>query len=140
MTFTEELETISTSDHFSHLAEEIIKKHRTGDVERDFELVKQAIAFIKDHPNVDLGIPGSLAQFAEEYLGLGYEPVLLESVRRNPNVFTLSMLNRLINSLDEAQDRRELISVLRGVLNMRGITKRVMESAIFYLERQTGEA
>jgi hypothetical protein len=137
VTLTEELEAISASDHFSCLAKEIIEKHRTGNIERDFDLAKQAIAFIESHPKVDFGIPGSLTQFAEEYLGRGYERVLLESVRRSPNVITLSMLNRLINGVADVQGRRELMSVLGEVLNMPGISTSARESARHYLQRQS---
>jgi hypothetical protein len=81
---------------------------------------------------VDLGAPGPLAHTLEA-LG-GYEPSLLESVARKPTALTLWMVNRILNSLSGAPERRVYLAALEDSLVHPGASASAREAAAGFLE------
>ena len=76
--------------------------------------IEPILRFIERHPHDDLGAPGPLVHFVERYYKKGYEPLLLESVRRRPTELNIWMLNRLING-SAGTEREQYLLVLREV-------------------------
>jgi hypothetical protein len=72
------------------------------------------LRFIEEHPSEDLGAPGPLVHFVEEFHRRGYEEQLLESVARRPTELNVWMLNRLVNGSEGAEKQRYL-DLLRRV-------------------------
>jgi hypothetical protein len=59
------------------------------------------ILVLEKNPNIDWGMPGSVVHAIERFEG--YDPLLLESVRRAPMMHTLWMVNRMINGLPKTE-------------------------------------
>jgi hypothetical protein len=85
---------------------------------RDSEKPQLAIGpilrFIEEHPIEDLGAPGPLVHFVEEFSKRGYEEQLVESVVRRPTELNVWMLNRLVNG-SEGAEKQGYIGILRRV-------------------------
>jgi hypothetical protein len=103
---------VAASDLFSEL-EAITEDLRTCGA--DLGAVTTILRFMEDHPQLDLGTPGPLVHFVEEFLGSGYEDALLASLRRRPTSHTAWMLNRLINVTRKKEIRGKYILALRAV-------------------------
>lgn len=69
---------------------------------------------MEGHPDIDYGAPGPLVHFMEKIPN--FEIKLLESVERRPTSDTVGMLNRVINSKHDPQERWAMISVMERVL------------------------
>lgn len=72
------------------------------------------LRLIESNPDEDIGMPGPLVHFAEEYYRRGYERALLESIGRRPTSYSLWMLNRLING-SSGEERRGYFAVMQRV-------------------------
>jgi len=82
----------------------------------DLEAVKVILMFMEDHPNEDIGSPGPLVRFAEEFIGQGYEGELRASLRRRPTQCTVAMLFRVMNGLEDDSERAKMLRELTGVI------------------------
>ena len=83
----------------------------------------------------DLGTPGPLVHTLEALPG--YEPWLLESIRRRPAPLSLWMLNRILNALPDGQAYDEHLALLRSVSGRSDVTSATAAEATAYLEHQT---
>jgi hypothetical protein len=92
--------------------EELTEELRRCD---DAELaVAPILRFIEEHPSQDLGAPGPLVHFVEQFYRRGYEDELVKSVESRPTDLSVWMLNRLING-SEGIEKEHYIGVLRRV-------------------------
>jgi hypothetical protein len=89
---------------------------RGFDKVRDRQRIAPAMfALMERFPDADLGVPGPLVH-AIESLGVAhYEPLLIESVRRQPTSLTVWMVNRILNSVLDSAHRSSLLSLMRSV-------------------------
>jgi hypothetical protein len=74
--------------------------------------VRAVLEFMEQRPDLYFGSPGPLVHFVERFYGKGYEKELLASIQRKPTVHTVWMLNRVINGVRSAGERRRLIDTL----------------------------
>ena len=70
----------------------------------------------------------------------GYEPLLIESVRRTPGEFNLLMINRLLNAGITSVAGTSLLAVLREVADRPASSDRAREVALDFLKHQPGTA
>ena len=50
-----------------------------------YEFVEPILEIISTNPSVNFGMPGDLVHFVEKFYKKGYEELLINSVRKNPN-------------------------------------------------------
>jgi hypothetical protein len=82
----------------------------------------------------DLGTPGPLVHTLEALPG--YEPWLIESIRRRPAPLSLLMLHRILNTLSEGEDYDEYLVLLRSVSERKDVSPATMTEAIQFLVHQ----
>jgi hypothetical protein len=76
--------------------------------------VRPILEFMEEHPELDLGAPGPLVHFVEEFYRKGYEAELLASIARRPTAHTVWMLNRIVNGVKNERERQKLLVALEG--------------------------
>lgn len=104
------LEAIATSDDFIERADQLTEE---WSAEPDsYKAVDAILSFLEEHPDLDVGDPGPLVHFVEQFSGEKYEAKLLKSVRRKPTSHTLWMLNRVINSIKDPDERQVYIDAM----------------------------
>lgn len=109
------LEAISKSDDFIGRAYELMDKWCA---EADsYKAVDPILLFLEKHPGLDVGTPGPLVRFVEQFSGDKYEAKLLESIHRKPTAHTLWMLNRVINGLKDPNQRVVYIEAMSEAAN-----------------------
>jgi hypothetical protein len=103
----------------------------------DRERVAPAMfALMERFPDAHLGTPGPLVH-SIELLGMErYEPLLIDSVRRQPVDLNVWMVNRILNTNLEPEHRRRLLDLMRSVPHHPKVPPRVAESARDFLEHQ----
>ncbi len=79
------------------------------------DAIDPILHFIEDHPQEDLGAPGPLVHFVEQFYGDGYEELLLRSVKRRPTKLTVWMLNRLANGAGSSHERDRYITTMHEI-------------------------
>ncbi len=73
----------------------------------------EAFSFFERHRDADLGMPGPLVHFLEQFYP-AYVDQLCVSVARKPTTYTVWMINRILNSSLEATNRERLLAVLEA--------------------------
>jgi len=73
----------------------------------------EAFLFFERNSDADLGMPGPLVHFLEQFYP-AYVDHLCASVKRKPTTYTVWMLNRILNNSLEATNRKRLLAVLRA--------------------------
>ncbi|QDT66377.1 hypothetical protein V22_36440 [Calycomorphotria hydatis] len=91
--------------------------------------------FFRRYPESDMGAPGSLVHFVEQYYP-DYMPALLHDARVYPSYNSILMVNRILNSEIPNQERSDLMDILRSTKNRDDIPDRVNELAADLLEFQ----
>lgn len=95
-------------------------------------------SLIERFPEADLGSPGPLVHELEDIPE--YQPLLRESLHRQPTDLTVWMVNRILNSqLDPAQ-REIWLNELRAALTHPLSPTSTKESAYDFLQHQRAEA
>lgn len=129
-----QLENQLNNDNFEEIQEkaasELLKNYSAD------ELLEPIFKLMEKYPLADWGMPGALAEIAESANEELYEKCLLESIKRQPTLHTVWLLNRYINSVPDAQKAR-LILVMRSVADNEELPKAIRDSAgefIDYLE------
>jgi hypothetical protein len=79
------------------------------------DTVEPVLRMMEAHPAWDFGMPGALVHYVERFYKLGYEAMLVESLKRRPTSHTLWMLNRLINGEKDADSKRAFVAMLASV-------------------------
>jgi len=79
--------------------------------EHGARLVPPIFRFFAANPLADIGLPGTLVHFTEQFYP-SYKHLLLESLRDSPSVHTVLMANRILNSKLDASERAEYLEAL----------------------------
>lgn len=109
------LEAISKSDDFVAQAYELSEK---WNAEQDsYKAVDPILLFLEKHPGLDVGSPGPLVRFVEQFSGDKYEAKLLQSIRRKPTAHTVWMLNRVINGTKDPEQKQPYIAAMSEATN-----------------------
>jgi len=87
------------------------------------------------NPQSDFGCPGPLVHFIEAHYPK-YLDELKNSIGQSPTPHTLWMLNRILNSRLNPQDRSDLTSILRSASENPRVDEEVRDCAIEFLELQ----
>jgi hypothetical protein len=99
-------------------------------------VVPAMFALMERFPKAYLGTPGPLVHSIES-LGLKrYEPLLIESVRRQPAELSIWMVNRILNIEKDPERRQVLLDLMRSVPNHPKVMPRVAEMARGFLDHQ----
>jgi hypothetical protein len=85
-------------------------------------------------PDADLGNPGPLVQGLEKFKD--YEPSLVESVRRQPTLLSVWMVNRILNTRLPKERREFLVSLLKEASVHTAISDQVRQDILGFLEHQ----
>ena len=114
---------------------------RLYEILTDFELLphrERAVAalfgVIERFPEYDFGSPGPLVHTLEAIPG--YEPFLMESLRRVPAELSVWMVNRILNSDLPSEANAFWVNELRQVLTNPAVLASARESAKEFLEYQ----
>jgi hypothetical protein len=83
----------------------------------------------------ELGTPGPLVHTLETWRG-GYEPFLLESVRRKPTSLSVWMINRILNA--QPPDAEMWLALLRSVADHPAASTATKAEAAEFVKYQTG--
>ena len=95
----------------------------------------EAFSFLERNSDADLGMPGPLVHFLEQFYP-AYVDQLCASVGRKPTTYTVWMLNRILNSSLEPTDRERFFSVLEAVSQGSSADSMVKEQAREFLRQQ----
>jgi hypothetical protein len=88
-------------------------------------------------PDAYLGTPGPLVHSIES-VGLSqYEPLLIESVQRQPTELNIWMVNRILNTALPSEHRRLLLDLMQSAIRHPRIPHRVAESDQRFLDHQS---
>ena len=96
MKYLEELQNAIKEENFMEI-EDVLAKIEEDESKYVLEYINEILIFIEENPNLDYGNPGLIGFFFEEYYKAGYEELLLKSVERFPTMYTVSLLNAILN-------------------------------------------
>lgn len=122
------------STNFELEADKLIAAY--GDELRD-ELLRPIFRYFAAHPLCDVGAPGTLVHFAEQFYP-SYKPLLLRSLEQQPSYNTILMANRILNSQLEAGEREEYLRALASVSSSSVAAPELREHAKHFMEYQRG--
>lgn len=124
-----EMEEHIDSDDFYNIEEECMSKIEKADLGLD--AVKQLLLFMERHPLSDFGMPGAIVHYVEKFYENGYEDLLIDSVTRRPTLHTVWMVNRIMNTGENA-DRYE--KILNDVVTRQDIEEEIKNSAKEFID------
>lgn len=130
------LQAIATSDDFMQQIHELT--HKWSAEPDSYKAVDPILSFLEEHPDVDVGSPGPLVHFVEQFYGDKYEAKLLESLRRKPTAHTVWMLNRIINGVKDPAQRQPYIKAMSDAKSHPLADSIAREQAAHFLERIRG--
>jgi hypothetical protein len=99
-------------------------------------VIPAMFSLMERFPNAYLGTPGPLVHSIESVGIDNYEPLLIESVRRQPAELNVWMVNRILNTNLPAAHRHLLLNLMREVPGHPNVPARVAESARRFLDHQ----
>ena len=132
---TRDLASITSEEDFADRAYALTESWRSNGA--DAAAIGPVLSFIESHPDWDLGSPGELVHFVEQFTGPAYEEKLLTSLRRQPTTHTLWMLNRLINGEADAKRRKALVQVMVDIASAPDTSSVVVNEAREFIDFQT---
>jgi hypothetical protein len=94
------------------------------------------INLLERHPDIDFGSPGEPIHTLEKLKG-HYEILLIESLKRQPTIMTIFMLNRLINNTLDTSQKQELIDLMSQCATNKMATSATKEMAMDFYNFQT---
>jgi hypothetical protein len=107
----QQLESLVGSDDFEFDSEEIMEQiAQTG---AGGEIIPALLGIMERHPLEDFGMPGALVHFIERHHP-DHIPHLLASLRRQPAMHTVWMLNRCINGGDHKEQYLSILQEIAG--------------------------
>ena len=114
MSLDDDLNSIANVDasDFNLAADSLVTRWGAAGISPEVAL-DPVLRFFERYPNIDYGMPGTLAHFIEQVQGATYDQQIIASVGRSPTMMTVTLLNRLINGTTAGADRKPLISCLR---------------------------
>lgn len=92
--------------------------------------VKPLLQLMERNPLVCFGSPGQIVHFVEKFYKKGYEKELISSLKRNPSLQTIFMLNRIINVLD---DKKYYLNILKQIYKNEAYEKKIRDEALHFL-------
>jgi hypothetical protein len=99
-------------------------------------VVPAMFALMERFPDAYMGTPGPLVHSIESLGAERYEPLLTDSVRRQPVELNVWMINRMLNANLQPEHRRLLLDLLRSVPEHPNVTPRIAQLARSFLEYQ----
>jgi len=75
------------------------------------QVIPNIFEFIERYPEVDIGSPGPLVHLIENYYPQ-YVDYLISSMKRKPTANTVWMINRILNSKINADERKNYLQLL----------------------------
>ena len=76
------------------------------------DAVEPVLRFMERNPDLDLGVPGSLAHFIEKAPRGRYALALMESLARRPTALTVLLLHRLANGAATDEQREQYLDFM----------------------------
>jgi len=102
---------------------------------QDFEELLSVFERFPDHDG--FGVFWSIVHCMEHFQG--YEPALLESVRRTPGEFNLMMINRMLNTDITAVGNNSLLELLQTVAASAKASEQAREIASNFIAHQNAK-
>lgn len=102
---------------------------------QDFEELLSVFERFPDHDG--FGVFWSIVHCMEHFQG--YEPALLESVRRTPGEFNLMMINRMLNTGITAVGNDSLLELLQTVAASANASEQAREIASNFIAHQNAK-
>lgn len=99
------------------------------------EVFREAFYFVERNEAADLGVPGPLVHFLEQFYP-AYVDDLCASVERKPTTYTVWMLNRILNTSLRTVDRNRLLKVLKAATQHSSASPVAREQAVDFLRLQ----
>ena len=100
------------------------------------EAIQPILELMEKYSLVEFGTPGPLTHFIESFYKAHktfYENLLVQSVKNNPAVHTIWLLNRIINASEE-EKAKEYIQILKSISNNKNLPKDIQSVAEGFLE------
>ena len=104
----------SNFDKLNLLCEEI--NHINKGIQPDTSLIRPLLDILEANPNYDFGMPGYMVHTLETYYKKGLEQELIGSIKRNPTLYTIWMLNRIINGTTNKKEQTCYLNILKEAL------------------------
>ncbi|QMU26596.1 hypothetical protein [Adhaeribacter radiodurans] len=98
-------------------------------------VIPSLFELMENYPDVDFGAPGTIVHTLETFDGQ-YEEQLYLSLKREPTVLSVLMLNRIINSLSDPKEKNENIELLRQISISDNINENAKEEARSFYDYQ----
>lgn len=99
--------------------------------------IDRVFEFFEAHPVADLGAPGSLVHFVEQFYP-EYKARLLFSLRKAPSISSVWMTNRVLNATLGKPDRARFLASLQGVAMNPAVDAGVQAFAKRFVDLQQG--
>jgi len=99
------------------------------------DAIEPVLRYFECFPEVDVGMPGPLVHFVEQFRGRGYEQHLLESLERRPVGHTVWMLNRLIHGTPSGAVRDRYVRAMSKARDHPRIDEQALAQAEHFLRR-----
>lgn len=100
-------------------------------------LVPAIFEFFEANPLADVGLPGTLVHFTEQFYP-SYKALLLESLRAVPSVPAVLMANRILNSKLGSSEREEYLTALAAAASHTLAPAEVQDQARHFIAYQHG--
>ena len=101
------------------------------------QLIPSMFKYAEVNPDFSKGAPGTMVHFIEAYYPT-YKNVLLESLVRNPSQMGVLMVNRILNSKLESEERAEYtaaVALVRDNPNVRASVRKEADDFLKYQQR-----
>lgn len=122
-------------DDFEASVDDLIGRVDASDVHG---CIDRVFEFFEAHPVADLGAPGSLVHFVEQFYP-EYKARLLFSLRKSPSISSVWMTNRVLNAKLGKPDRARFIASLEGVVMNPAADASVQTLAKRFVDLQQGK-
>jgi len=101
------------------------------------QLIPAIFRFFATHPIADVGLPGTLVHFTEQFYP-GYKHLLLDSLKKSPSGSAILMANRVLNSKLSTLERKEYLDALAVVAANTQIALELRDEAAHFIAYQNG--
>ena len=103
------------------------------------QLIPSMFKYFEFNPDFSKGAPGTMVHFIEAYYPT-YKNALLDSLVRNPSQMCVLMVNRILNSKLDPEDRAEYMAALEVVRDYPNAHASVRKEADVFLKYQQSKA
>ncbi len=113
-------------DEFEEFLYEI--SDELDEIETNFDAIEPLLNIIEKNPDLEYGGPGPLGHFMEKHYKKGYEELLLLSIEREPTIYTLQLLHRLINDKNNP-NQQKFLEAMKNVSLNKEYSKEIIDEA-----------